>query len=147
MKGRKPKPAELKVLMGNPGKRPFNPPVKMDGVGKPPDDLTEAAKEKWLETVDELGLWLKKSDRSALRLFCEIWAEMLNAQKNVVENGSMVLTPNGMVQKSPWLTKVEQSRVELRKWLETFYATPTARARVSEAAPEVKNPFSALDRA
>jgi P27 family predicted phage terminase small subunit len=145
MKGRKPKPTELKLLTGNPGKRSLPKPVDVGPIGRAPAGMSEAAREKWVESADEFGLWLKRSDRSALMIYCETWAEMLNALKNVEREGSMVLTPNGLVQKSPWMTKVEHCRVELRKWLVEFHGTPTARARVADAGQGAEvNPFAAL---
>lgn len=145
MKGRKPKPTELKILTGNPGKRALPKPADVGPIGDPPAGLSDAARDKWHESVDEFGAWLRRSDRSSLRIYCETWAEMLNALENVQREGSMVLTPNGLVQKSPWLTKVEHCRVELRKWLVEFHGTPTARARVADAGgEEAANPFAAL---
>jgi len=93
--------------------------------------MSDAAQAKWLVAATEWRLVLTGSDRDALRMYCESWAEMENAQMRVAEDGAMILTPNGMVQKSPWLTKLEQSREFCRKMLAEFGGSPSARMRVS----------------
>ena len=80
------------------------------------------------------------SDRDALRMYCEAWAEMENAQLRVNEDGAMILTPNGMVQKSPWLTKLEHSREFCRKMLAEFGGSPSARMRVAPSDEEDIDP-------
>ena len=131
-RGPKPTPSKMTEVMGNPGRRPAKKDAPGFGrIGLPPQSMSDAAKEKWAQAADEWRLVLTASDRDALRMYCEAWAEMLNAQKRVNEDGAMILTPNGMVQKSPWLTKLEQSREFCRRMLAEFGGSPSARARVS----------------
>jgi P27 family predicted phage terminase small subunit len=140
-RGVKPKPAELQTVLGNPGRRPLKPQKKGIGeIGPPPPDLSPLAKSKWVEAADAWKVFLRRSDRDALRIYCEVWAELIEAQKKVKESGAMVLTPNGMVQKSPWLSKVEQSREFIRKMLAEFGASPSARNGVSENASDEESP-------
>ena len=106
--------------------------------------MSDAAKDKWALAADEWRLVLTGSDRDALRIYCETWAEMLNAQKRVTEDGAMILTPNGMVQKSPWLTKLEQSREFCRRMLAEFGGSPSARMRVSGSDDESEDPADAF---
>jgi len=127
--------------MGNPGRRPIKKSAKgVDKVGLPPSAMSKAAKDKWAIASEEWGLVLTGSDRDALRMYCEAWAEMLNAQLRVDEDGAMILTPNGMVQKSPWLTKLEHSREFCRKMLAEFGGSPSARMRVGGADDEDEDP-------
>lgn len=124
-------------------KGPKPAPLPVDGggdVGLPPSDMSEAAKGKWAEAADEWRAVLAESDRDALRMYCEAWAEMVNAQRRVEEDGAMILTPNGMVQKSPWMTKVEHSREFCRKMLSEFLGSPSARARAEGLAEPPAGP-------
>lgn len=141
MRGPKPTPAVIAKVMGNPGRRPIKKAAKAVGkIGSPPKSMSKCAKEKWLEAAGEWRLVLTGSDRDALRMYCEAWAEMLNAQKRVNADGAMILTPNGMVQKSPWLTKLEQSREFCRKMLAEFGGSPSARMRVGGSDEDSDDP-------
>ena len=141
MRGPKPTPALIVDLTGNPGRRPIKPAAKGFGrVGSPPSDMSAAAVAKWSRAADEWRLVLTGSDRDALRMYCEAWAEMLNASDRVNQDGAMILTPNGMVQKSPWLTKLEQSREFCRKMLAEFGGSPSARMRVGSAEETSDDP-------
>jgi len=102
--------------------------------------MSAAAVAKWSRAADEWRLVLTGSDRDALRMYCEAWAEMLNASDRVNQDGAMILTPNGMVQKSPWLTKLEQSREFCRKMLAEFGGSPSARMRVGSAEETSDDP-------
>lgn len=137
MRGPKPQPAKIIAIKGNPGKRAIRKDAPGVGtIGEPPADMCEAAAEKWNESAREWAIVLTASDRDALRLYCETWAEMLEAQKRVKEDGVMVVTPNGFAQKSPWMTKLEQSREFCRRMLAEFGGSPSSRARVSAKAAD-----------
>lgn len=134
MRGPKPTPQAIVDVTGNPGKRPPKKSAKGTGkIGEPPAGMSEAAQAKWAVAAKEWHLVLTGSDRDALRMYCEAWAEMQNAQVRVKEDGAMILTPNGMVQKSPWLTKLEHSREFCRKMLAEFGGSPSARMRVASS--------------
>lgn len=84
-------------------------------VGSPPLAMPDAQVDKWHDAVAQFGKVLTEMDRDALIIYCETWAEMQNAKLRVEQDGSMVLSPSGVVQKSPWLTKLEHSREFCRK--------------------------------
>lgn len=69
MRGRKPKPAHLRMIEGNPGKRPLprNEPQVTGDLRDPPEWMTEEQQEGWRYAIAHapLGL-LKRLDRSAL---------------------------------------------------------------------------------
>ena len=141
MRGPKPTPQAIVDVTGNPGRRPVKECAKGSGrVGDPPKSMSDVAKAKWLEASDDWRLVLTGSDRDALRMYCEAWAEMLNASARVEEDGAMFLTPNGLVQKSPWLTKLEQSREFCRKMLAEFGGSPSARMRVQTSDEDNADP-------
>jgi P27 family predicted phage terminase small subunit len=141
MRGPKPTAANIVKITGNPGRRPVKKTAKGHGkVGPAPAGMTAGAKKKWAIASKEWVAVLTGSDRDALRMYCEAWAEMENAQIRVAEDGAMILTPNGMVMKSPWLTKVEASREFCRKMLAEFGGSPSARMRVAAGDEEEADP-------
>jgi phage terminase small subunit len=94
MKGRKPTPTMLKVLSGNPGKRPLNErePAAPQGVPEPPEWLDDEAKAEWARvTVDlaAMGL-LSQADRPALAAYCTAWISRISSRTPPyrVRNGS-----------------------------------------------------------
>jgi phage terminase small subunit len=74
MAGRPPKPTRLKILNGNPGKRPLNAaePQPARGVPSCPAWLDDYAKEKWAELAELLhGLGvLTLADGETLTVLC-----------------------------------------------------------------------------
>src|SRR5688572_21911457 len=54
MRGRKPKPTWLKIMTGNPGKRPLNDaePQPEGLLGEPPEWLTDAQKAAWRDAIE-----------------------------------------------------------------------------------------------
>jgi phage terminase small subunit len=57
MRGRRPKPTRLKLLTGNPGKRPFNDtePRPEPVVPECPPELSELARREWDRLAPELA--------------------------------------------------------------------------------------------
>ncbi len=76
MRGRKPKPTELKLVLGNPGKRPIptSEPMPSGPLGRRPGYLRGRATELWSE-IAELAFWLGDADSYKLGNFCSLMAE------------------------------------------------------------------------
>jgi phage terminase small subunit len=79
MTGRKPKPNNLKVVAGNPGKRPINEqePVYSEGDTAPPDWLCDEAAAIWRRlsaNLDANGL-LTQVNRDLLAVYCDLVAD------------------------------------------------------------------------
>ena len=77
-RGRKPKPTALKILEGNPGKRPQNPfePVPVKGDIKCPDWLLPEAKKEWKRlapALEAMGV-LTMADQTAFEGYCQAYA-------------------------------------------------------------------------
>jgi phage terminase small subunit len=91
MRGRRPKPTRLKVLTGNPGKRPLNDAGPRPEVAIPhcPEELGETARREWKRLVGELAAlkMLTNFDRTALAAYCgayALWAEATKAFRSTV---------------------------------------------------------------
>jgi len=142
MRGRKPKPTYLKVLDGNPGKRPLNDrePVPTQGVPPRPDWLDEEARTEWERIVPELAAMglMARADRAALAAYCTAWSRWVAAEAQVRKYGTIVKSPEkGFPMKSPYLCVADQALETMRKLMVEFGLTPSSRSRirVADGAP------------
>lgn len=117
--GAKPKPAHLKIVTGNPGKRPVNVEPTSPELGKPPAGLSAPHKAAWLELVKSApnGV-LKHADSQLLELTAKLLCQMRDAD----EVSANLAT-------------------QLRQCLGELGMTPSARARLAVAPPKAVNPF------
>jgi phage terminase small subunit len=78
VKGRRPKPSLLKLVTGNPGKRPVNraePKPASGGLPTTPGELADESKIEWrrvAQALHRLGL-LTRVDRAALAAYCQVY--------------------------------------------------------------------------
>ena len=120
-RGQRPKPTALKLIAGNPGKRPINaqepqfPPCATDA----PDWLENAARAHWERLAPMLagsGV-LKESDRDLLATYCATYAAYVDA----VRDGGASMAMVG----------------QLRQLMGELGMTPSARARIAvDKVPE-----------
>ena len=120
--GRPAKPTVLKLLAGNPGKRPINALEPDAGVidTSIPDDLSDAAKAHWERLAPMLtksGV-LKQSDRDLLFCYCESYATWLDGVRAGKLNVSLLS--------------------QLRQMLGEMGMTPAARTRIVVDKPAEK---------
>ena len=70
MRGRLPKPSGVRIMEGNPGRRPLpaNEPKYSSGLPSPPEKISAPAKRVWDELVDEMACArvLRRVDQRAL---------------------------------------------------------------------------------
>lgn len=107
MRGRKPRPTRLKVLTGNPGKRPLNElePRPEPAIPDCPPELNEPARREWDRLVGELAKLriLTNLDRAALATYCSAYALWAEAIQAIEEHGALVKSPSGYPIQSPYL--------------------------------------------
>ena len=99
-RGRKPKPTALKVLEGNPGKRPLNDrePVPPKGTLKCPAWLLPEAKKEWKRlapALEAMGV-LTMADLTAFEGYCQAYARWKEAEAFITQHGSIFQTPAAM---------------------------------------------------
>ena len=120
--GRPAKPTVLKLLAGNPGKRPINAlePNAGDIDTSAPDELSEAAKGHWTRLAPMLAKSgvLKQSDRDLLFCYCESYATWLDSVRAGKLNVSLLS--------------------QLRQMLGEMGMTPAARTRIIVDKPKDK---------
>jgi P27 family predicted phage terminase small subunit len=139
----------LKVVAGNPGRRPLNAdePVPAGDLDEPPEWMTDGQKVGWRYAIENAphGL-LKRLDRSVLAVW--VIAEDLHrdAAEKVARYGSVIKTPvTGVPVASPYLGVLnKQATIMMRAAAEMGF-TPSARSRVkAEKAERSFNPFADL---
>ena len=99
-RGPKKEPTVLKLIKGNPGKRPINKrePKPEPGLPKCPAHLNDLAKLEWrrvAKELDSVGL-LTKLDRAVLAAYCKAWGRWVDPEEKLTELGSPLFkTPSG----------------------------------------------------
>lgn len=137
--GRKTTPAALKLIKGNPGKRPVpeTPDVPIAAPDKP-EYLKGKAAEIWERIVPHLvtAQLCNPLCGEILALLCEAAADYRHA-KDMLERpeeeggGYMVTTPNNYKVQSQWLAVKNKAFEQMMKVGVEFGMTPSALARVS----------------
>lgn len=143
--GRPPKPTALKVLQGNPGRRPLPEGEPRPEIGVPtrPGWLLPEAKREWSRIVPELarlGL-LAKIDRALIAAYCQCWARYVEAQKDIDENGYYFTTDKGYEGPRPAVQMATKMLEKMSALSAKFGFSPSDRARIRLPEPETKDPF------
>ncbi len=142
MRGRRPKPTRLKLLTGNPGKRPLNDrePEPEPGIPDCPPELGVVAKREWDRLAGELGKLriITNLDRAALAAYCGAYALWAEATEQIEKYGSMVKSPSGYPQQSPYLAIANRQTEIMMRIASEFGFTPASRSRIS--APSAIEP-------
>lgn len=141
MRGRKPKPTHLKILEGNPGKRPLNKnePKPMPIAPKCPHWLSPEAKREWKRVAPELerlGL-LTQIDRAALAAYCQAYARWREVEEVIRKQGLTLTTESGYVMPRPEVKIAEKAMQTIRAFCSEFGLTPSSRSRMT--LPEVED--------
>ncbi len=145
MDGRKPIPTKLKLLAGNPGKRPLNDREPKPKVKRPPcpAHLVGEARREYRRMGRQLvihGL-VTVLDKPALAAYCTAWAIYVEASGKLQKRGAIALTttsPNGYPMQSPYIAIVNQALKQMRAFLVEFGMTPSSRGRVQSADPHAE---------
>lgn len=146
--GGKAKPTALKLLQGNPGKRPLNEaePKPEPEIPSCPEHLDEEAQREWERMagrLSDLGL-LTGIDRAALAAYCLAWSRWVQAEEAVRETGLLLQSAKTMVfYQNPMVAIANRAQAEMRRWIQEFGMTPSSRSgmKVTESN-EKKNPLA-----
>lgn len=144
MAGRKPKPTALKIVTGNPGKRPLpeNEPKPKQADLSVPDGLSVEASKHWQVVARQLhdARILTELDTHALCLYCEAYSKWMEANNNIAKYGMVVKSPNGFPVQSPYLSISNKAFEQMKGIMVEFGMTPSSRTRVQAA--ELEEPVS-----
>jgi P27 family predicted phage terminase small subunit len=151
-RGPLPRPAALKLLEGNPGKRALNlgegvnPRIEIPSA---PKHLGQEARKEWKRItplLSELGL-VSGLDRTALALYCQAAGRLAELETafngevarladggidyaDAVYKASYSVTPSGYAQQSVIVQLIKSHREQVNRYLMHFGLSPAARGRV-----------------
>lgn len=150
MKGRKPIPVALKMVNGNPGKRPidmttFAPEAR---IPRCPSHLKGEARKEWRRITEELHRYgmIAEVDKDLLAMTCTTWARYVEAETMIEKaaqaggSGLFVKTPNGFPVQSPWLSVSNTAIERFTRLCAEFGLSPAARARVAPQTTQMDLP-------
>lgn len=136
MRGRRPKPTAIKVLAGNPGRRPVNKAEPHFHVPErtpsPPAFLSDSAAEIWRDLgklLRDAGLFTVV-DQYALAMFCAVAARWMEAERKVEGLGVVLIAESGNLYQNPWLHVANKAWGQMRQMLSEFGLTPAERSRL-----------------
>src|SRR5262245_42051889 len=133
MRGRKPKPTVLKILEGNPGKRPLNAnePRPRRCIPRCPDHLDHEARKEWKRInreLDEVGL-LTDCDRAILASYCVCWSRWVRAERLLKQSGEVLKSAEGGFYQNPYLAVANRALEQMHKLCASLGLDPCSRSR------------------
>ena len=155
--GRKPKPTKLKILEGNPGKRPLNlnEPKPQQIVPECPDWLLDDAKKEWNRLAPELerlGL-LTILDMVTFAGYCQSYAKWKAAEQFIKKHGTTYRIPKKnkegevvsvYIAPFPEVAIANQCLKHIRGFASEFGLTPSSRGRIYLPSEIFDEEFEAL---
>lgn len=124
MKGRKPRPRARGAA---------DVPALPDVLPRCPPHLSDAARREWRRLATplfEAGV-LTLADRGALAAYCQAWGRWVEAEEKLAETPSLLKTPSGYVQQSPWLSIANKQLEIMGRYMAELGLTPVSRGRVN----------------
>lgn len=134
MKGRKPLPTAFKVINGEKRKHRLNPGEPRPDIStpKPPAFLSAEALKEWNRITPELerlGI-ITVLDRLPLAVFCQVSADLAEAERQLHREGFTIQTANGGTKTHPLVGIVNMFQSMMQKFAVEFGMTPASRNRV-----------------
>lgn len=147
-RGPAPKPTNLKVLQGNPGKRPVNtnePEFESsEELLKPLPHLSTYAKKEWKRLAPLLlknGL-LTEADTATFGAYCQSYHRWVEAEKLIRAHGFTTITDKGNVIQRPEVGIANKAMEQMTKFAKEFGLTPSGRTQLHiEKSEETEDPF------
>jgi P27 family predicted phage terminase small subunit len=143
MRGRKPKPNDIKAVAGNPGRRQLSDdePVYIvpERVPYAPRNLTDEARQEWRRVAALLmrARVLTEADLTALTLYCDAYGRWIEARRKVTEAGPVLKSAaTGALYDNPYVYHANRAHEQMLKLMVEFGMTPSSRTRVHAIAPE-----------
>lgn len=141
MKGRKPTPPNLKLLAGNPGRRPLqdvpeSPALQANDA--PPEWLHPDAQDFYREIVNiTTGMKVATAaDRFGMIALAQALAEVKIAHENMNRFGRVIKDKSGGAQRNPYSVHAAQFIAFVRQFITEYGMTPCSRARLIARAEQ-----------
>lgn len=143
----RPKPTSLKILQGNPGKRPLN-----KAEPKPPQGIPDCP--KWfLAEGHSAAMWhrlapdlarmgvLTLADAAALEMVCTAYADFREACDEIQQDGPTFTAENGLIKRHPAMAIKQEAWRRVMSGLVEFGLTPSSRSKVQSQPQAEASPF------
>ncbi len=139
MHGPKPKATVIKLITGNPGRRPLNDreAKPLAQIPSPPDFLKGEALREWKRItvlLADVGL-IAKLDRAIIAGYCKSWERWVDCEKMLETTGMIVRSPNGYPMYSPYLAAANKALEQLRQASEMIGLSGSSRSRIKANEP------------
>lgn len=153
MAGRRPTPSALKLVTGNPGKRPLNKkePKPRTKVPVCPPHLDAKGKTVWKKLctlLRRMGV-MTEADGLALERLCDCYADILACRDLIERDGRTYTTidqnANTLIKNNPAVNQLRAADAQFKSYLVEFGLTPAARSKVNVDLPdgdEKKDPLA-----
>lgn len=134
-RGPAPKPTALRIIEGNPGKKPLSHDEPKPTLGIPPCPawLEPEAKKEWRRVsreLDRIGM-LTLVDGTALAGYCESYARWRQAERILTEQGKLTYeTDTGYVRERPEVGIAQRYLGLVKQFAAEFGLTPSSRTRI-----------------
>ena len=154
MKGRKPTPTSLKIIRGNPGRRPLSKdePTPEAVCPPPPEILSTTAKKHWRIVVKQLydANLMTNLDIDALTIYCEAYARWSEAGKAIQAEGVIIKQKSHdgsteYLKPNPYMQIQQKAFDQMKAMLVEFGMSPSSRTRVRTV--DKKQPSDGWDNA
>lgn len=147
-RGPAPKPTVLRILEGNPSKRPINKnePKPKPEMPKCPHWLDKEAKREWKRVAPELhrlGL-LTVVDRTALAAYCQLYARWRKAEEAIRGKGMSFKTESGYESSIPEIKIAERTLQLIKAFCAEFGMTPSSRGSMQLPGQKEEDEFDKL---
>ena len=146
MRGRKPKPTRLKLLEGNPGRRPLNDlePQPEAALLEPPAELPKIARDEWrriAKKLYEIGM-LSDLEQALLEAYCYSFAKWKNALREMVGSKAVVVTKKGNIIQNPWESIANKAYDQMIRALVELGLSYPSRSRIKVSPKKQKDVFA-----
>ena len=139
IRGRKPKPVRR-------GANRDDVPVPPDALPRCPAHLSDVARKEWrrlAKPLYDMGV-LSVVDRGALAAYCQAYARWVEAEENLARTPTLLKTPSGYVQQSPWLSVANKQLELMGRYMAELGITPASRSRVASSLPSAQEPLTVV---
>ena len=115
---------------------PGREPMPAGSLPTCPAHLSPTAKAEWkrlARSLNGVGL-LTQADRAALAAYCQAYGRWVEAERQLAETPTLLRTPSGYVQQSPWLTVANKQLELMARFMAELGLTPSSRSRLGVVA-------------
>lgn len=151
MRGRPMIPTSIKIIQGNPGRRPLNAnepsQVVLARVPSAPALLNDTGAAKWRDKGRQLirARLLTELSLDALFRYCLQWQDLVKAREHLETEPMVQRSNKGGTYINSWKILESMCMKALVQIEVEFGMTPAARARVKTIDPKQQSLFEALD--